>query len=66
MTQIYKKELRAFARAIMPELYRMQERQDRRRKRKGAVYRIGDEDDMTKIMSLIEKSEAAPNYFPRS
>ena len=66
MTQVYRKELRAFARAVMPELYRMQERQEKRRERKGAVYRIDDPDDMEIIRSLIEKTEVAPNYFPES
>ena len=66
MTQVYKNELRAFARAIMPELYRMQERHDRRRERKGATYCIDDPDDMERIRSLIEKTEAAPNYFQRN
>lgn len=66
MTQVYKKELRAFARAIMPELYRMQERHDRRRERKGAVYRIDDPGEFEKLKGLIEQTEAAPNYFHRN
>ena len=66
MTQLNDSQMRLLARAIMPDLYRMQERHDRRRERKGAVYRIDDPDDMEKIRSLIEKTEAAPNYFQRN
>lgn len=66
MTQLNDSQMRLLARAIMPDLYRLQERNDRRRERKGASYRIDDPDDMEKIRSLIEKTETAPNYFQRN
>ena len=66
MTQLNDSQMRLLARAIMPDLYRLQERNDRRRERNGASYRIDDPDDMGKIRSLIEKTEAAPNYFQRN
>lgn len=66
MTQLNDSQMRLFIRAIMPELYRMQERQDKRRERKGAVYRIDDPGEFEKLKGLIEKTEAAPNYFSKN
>lgn len=54
MTQIYGREMQTFIRTIMPELYRLQEKCDNRRKPKGAVYHLADPDDMkdlTKVLS---------------
>ena len=66
MRQLNDSQMRLLARAIMPDLYRLQERNDRMRERIDAAYRIDDPDDMERIRSLIEKTEAAPNYFQRN
>ena len=53
MTHIYGREMQEFVRTIMPELYRLQEKQDNRRKPKGAVYHLADADDMENLMKAI-------------
>lgn len=63
MSQLNEGNLRLFTRAIMPELYRLQEKRDYQRIPKGAVFQLANEDDMDKLLSLLSKSEAAPNYL---
>ena len=59
MTQIYGREMQTFVRTIMPELYRLQEKHDNRRKPKGAVYHLADPDDMKDLMKTLSDQVAA-------
>ena len=59
MTQVYGREMQDFVRTIMPELYRLQEKQDNRRKPKGAVYHLADPDDMEKFIRAISDQATA-------
>lgn len=59
MTQIYGREMQTFVRTIMPELYRLQEKCDNRRKPKGAVYHLADPDDMKDLLEALSDQVTA-------
>ena len=55
MTQLNESNLRLFARAIMPDLYRMQERYDRRKEPAGGSYHLANQEDYDTLMKLLTK-----------
>lgn len=59
MTQVFGNEMQTFIRTIMPELYRLQEIQDRRREPKGAVYHLDDPEDMEMFIKAINYQKTA-------
>lgn len=59
MTNIYGREMQEFIRTIMPELYRLQEKQNNRRKPKGAVYHLADPEDMENFLKAISNQVTA-------
>lgn len=59
MTSIYGREMQEFVRTIMPELYRLQEKQNNRRKPKGAVFHLADPEDMENFLKVISNQVTA-------
>lgn len=55
MTQVFGNEMQTFIRTIMPELYRLQEIQNRRREPKGGVYHLADPDDMEAFIEMVSR-----------
>ena len=47
--------MQTFVRTIMPELYRLQEIQNRRREPKGGVYHLADPDDMEAFIEMVSR-----------
>ena len=58
MNQLNKDQMNVFARAIMPELYRLQKRYSKQTSPTSAVYHLGDPNDLALILASLEENLA--------
>lgn len=58
MNQLNKDQMNVFARAIMPELYRLQKRYRKQTSPTSAVYHLGDPNDLALILTSLEENLA--------
>ncbi len=58
MNQLNKDQMNVFARAIMPELYRLQKRYGKQTSPTSAVYHLGDPNDLALILASLEENLA--------
>ena len=62
MNQLNKDQMNVFARAILPELHRLQKRSDSRTKRLGGVCRLNDPEDLKLLLATIPFLSASESH----